>query len=491
MHVMPAARAAPAPATVRTPAAWSPVIAGAWMAVAWSVLAFGAVYPWAYWPLLAGLACVGAAGLASHHREIISANRRTLIAFVAIAVAMTIQLVPVPREALLTFTPETDGLLRRMNLAFAAAPGAHPISVEPAATLRALLFFTCLGAFALGLAGALSRHGAAALAVGAIVLGVIVALVAIVQRSAGNGLIYGFWKPQEGGIPYGPFVNRNHFAGWTVMVVSLSLGVLCARTASVAGQKLPDWRARILWLSSPAASKLILLGSALAVMSVALVLTLSRSGIAAFAVALAVMGVFVRRDTASGRHKLALSAYLAILVMVGSVAAGTSAVVQRFAAANWIELGDRRTAWALALDIASDFPIAGAGINTFGTLSPVYTENALPVHYGEAHNDYLQLVAEGGLLVCVPAAAGVWLLVSDVRRRFGEADRATYWLRAGATTGVLAMAFQEIVDFSLQIPGNAACFAMLLAIAIHRPRPPAHAIEGADSCAPRWRPSRR
>jgi O-antigen ligase len=467
------------------------VIAGAWLAIAWGVLAFGAVYPWAYWPLLAVAAIIGITGLVCYRDEAFAANRTAVFALVAIALPILVQLVPMPREALVLFAPHTNDVLLRMNLSYATAPAAHPISLDPAATTRALLFIVSLGLFVLGLAGRLSRRSAAALVIGSIVLGVAVALVAIVQRSAGGGLIYGFWKPQEGGLPYGPFVNRNHFAGWMVMVLSLSLGDLCGRTAALTRRTLPDWRSRILWLSSPEASKLILLGAAVTVMSVALVLTLSRSGIAAFAVAIVLMGMFVRRDAALTRRKVALSAYLAILLLVGVVAAGVGAIVQRFATANWNELGDRRTAWTIALQMASDFPLTGAGINTFGSLSPVYTQNALPVHYGEAHNDYLQLVAEGGLLVCVPAAAAVWLLVLEIRRRFREGDRSAYWVRAGATTGLLAVACQEAVDFSLQIPGNAAFFAMLLAIAIHRPRPGGPAIERPDSCVRPRRPSRR
>lgn len=489
IHAMPAH--APSAAARTRPAGFSAVIVGSCIAIAWGVLAFGAVYPWAYGPLLVAAASIGIVGLARCRTDVLATNRRTLVALVAIGLPVLAQLVPVPRDLLVAVTPHTDEMLRHIDLAYAAAPGAHPISLEPAATLRALAFVACMGLFVLGLAGRLSRESAAGLVIGSIVLGVVVALVAIVQRSAASGLIYGFWKPQEGGIPYGPFVNRNHFAGWMVMVVSLSLGDLCERAAAVARQTLPDWRSRILWLSSPEASKLILLGAAVAVMSVALVLTLSRSGIAAFAVAIVVMGWFVRRDAASARRKLALGAYLAILVLVGIVAAGMGAIVQRFAAANWIELGDRRTAWTIALRIASDFPLAGAGINTFGHLSPVYTGNALPVHYGEAHNDYLQLAAEGGLLVCVPVAAALWLIVLEIRQRFREADRTAYWLRAGATTGALAMAFQEVVDFSLQVPGNAVCFAMLLAIAIHRPRPRALATERPDSCAPPWWRPRR
>jgi O-antigen ligase len=382
-------------------------------------------------------------------------------------------------------------MLRQVDLAYATDPGAHSISLDPIATMRALAGIVCMGLFVLGLSSRISRQSAAGLVVGTIVLGVVVSLVAIVQRSVGSGLIYGFWKPLEGGIPYGPFVNRNHFAGWMVMVVSLSLGELCRRTASLATERLPDWRARVLWLSSPEASKVILLAAAVACMSVALVLTLSRSGIAAFAVALIVMGLFVRRHHGSARHKFALGAYLSILVLIGIVAAGAGAIVQRFAAANWTELGDRRTAWTIALEITRDFPITGTGINTFGYLSPVYTRNELPVNYSEAHNDYLQLAAEGGVLVGVPFVVCLWLIARNVRQRFRDADRTAYWVRAGAATGVAAMAFQEIVDFSLQVPANALCFAMLLAIAIHAPRPRAVASERRDSYGPpRW-PSRR
>ena len=47
-----------------------------------------------------------------------------------------------------------------------------------------------------------------------------------------------------------------------------------------------------------------------------------------------------------------------------------------------------------------------------------------------------------------------------------------YWLRIGAVTGLAALAFQSVVDFSLQMPGNAVTFALLMAVAAHRPPPP-------------------
>jgi hypothetical protein len=59
----------------------------------------------------------------------------------------------------------------------------------------------------------------------------------------------------------------------------------------------------------------------------------------------------------------------------------------------------------------------------------------------------------------------------------------TRWIRAGAITSLIAVAFQETVEFSLQMPGNAALFAVVCAIALHRP--PASAAARAPGQDPR------
>jgi O-antigen ligase len=89
----------------------------------------------------------------------------------------------------------------------------------------------------------------------------------------------------------------------------------------------------------------------------------------------------------------------------------------------------------------------------------------------EAHNDYLQLAAEGGLMLGIPILITLGLFVREVWLRFREGadDERTYWLRAGAVTGLIAIAIQEVFDFTLQMPGAAVLFVVLAAIAIHKP----------------------
>jgi O-antigen ligase len=130
----------------------------------------------------------------------------------------------------------------------------------------------------------------------------------------------------------------------------------------------------------------------------------------------------------------------------------------------------RREIWTVAGRIVRDFPIAGTGLNTFGIATLAYQTRFTDMHFGEAHNDYLQIAAEGGLLLGLPALAALALGAGQVRRRFAAAhdDRTTRWLRFGAATSLGAIALQSTVDFSLQMPGNAVLFVVLLAAALHR-----------------------
>jgi len=94
------------------------------------------------------------------------------------------------------------------------------------------------------------------------------------------------------------------------------------------------------------------------------------------------------------------------------------------------------------------------------------------VMYAQAHNDYLQLAAEGGALVAIPAVAAVIVVCLGLRRRLtsGMDDEVTAWVRIGAVAGLAGIAAQSLIEFSLQMPGNAALFVVLLAIAMHRSR---------------------
>jgi O-antigen ligase len=155
-------------------------------------------------------------------------------------------------------------------------------------------------------------------------------------------------------------------------------------------------------------------------------------------------------------------------VMIVAAWVGTDTLVARFASADWTDFNARLGPWSDAAAIAARFRLTGTGLNTYGVAMLFFQQHDMGRYYREAHNDYLQLAAEGGWLLVVPAALCVVALIATIRRRFrNERSVSGYWIRVGAVTGLAAVALQEAVDFSLQMPGNALLFAVLCGIAVH------------------------
>ena len=415
---------------------------------------------------------VGVAGLVVRANATRPSSGLTGLAlgFCAFLVAGCLQLVPMPLVLINRISPETVRVIRQLD--FAVASGLldrHPVSIAPALTLTSLILFVSNAILLFGCARLFSTRGARRTAEAIAVLGVALALTGIIQSRFFTGRIYGFWSPLEGASPFGPFVNRNHFAGWMLMALPLTLGLLLGGLTRARTRGRSTGRERLMWFSSTEASRLILLAGSALVMAVALVLTMSRSGMSALALAIVLTGATVARRLRNARRTVAVS-YLLLLVIVAVGWVGTGAVASRFGEARWNNFNDRRGAWEDAIDIARKFPLVGTGLNTYGVSTLLFQRHDLSRHYEQAHNDFLQLAAEGGLLLMIPAALCLGLLVVLVRRRFADdLSERTYWLRVGAVTGLIAIAFQETVDFSLQMPGNAALFAVLCAIALHQP----------------------
>ena len=221
--------------------------------LACSAAAFGAIYPWAYMPLAAASAILGVVGLIWGRGSV----PWPLIASLAlVALAVSLQLIPLNEYTLASLSPRALDIHRQRDLAAAVgAAASFPLSIDPPQTRLALMF---LAAFALLLAGTarmLTGHSARQVAASLAVVGVALAIVGLVQRATFNGKIYGFWELAQGGSPFGPFINRNHFAGWMLMVVPLTVGLFASLVSrSMAGVG-PHWRARVLWFASTNANK--------------------------------------------------------------------------------------------------------------------------------------------------------------------------------------------------------------------------------------------
>lgn len=451
------------------------------LTVGWGALAFGAVYPWAYWPLV-GMAAIATSLAVASGGSVDVPHRWLLTGIVLFGAAIGAQLVPLSRAALATWSPSTISALNQLNLPYALGfEPRHALSLNPAATSAGLAIFLGCAGLTIGVARVCSSHGVKWLTAGLTALGLLMALIGIVQKPLYAGKIYGLWTPIQSGQVFGPFVNKNHFAGWMMMALPVTLGALCAGIDNGMRGVKPVWRERLLWFGSRDASQLILNAAAAAIMGLSLVLTMSRSGIGAFSLAVALTGAFVVFGVTGGVRRTVGTAYLVALfaLVIGWV--GVDVIANRFEQANWQDYNDRRGAWQDARDIAAMFPKGGTGFGTYGDATILYQKHDLAYHFEQAHNDYLQLAAEGGVLLTVPAMFLAAVIAFQILRRFRDRTGSvtSWWVRAGAVTGLIAIALQEVVDFSIQMPGNAVLCAVLIGVALHnapmpvarRPRP--------------------
>ncbi len=442
------------------------------LAVCWGALAFGGAYPWGFWSIAAIAMIAGALGCFTPAAGATRISRLLLAALAVLGAAIVLQIVPLPLAVLRALSPNAPAMLERTDFAYGAGlTRFHSLSVAAPSTLVPLVLFASLAVLVIGTSRSMAGRHPRGLVEALTVFAVAFALIGIVQKPLYAGKLLGFWEPEGTGAPFATFVNKNHFAGWMVMALPLSLGLLAAGLEKAMRLVRPGWRYKVLWLSSPEASRLILLGAGVLIMALSLVLTMSRSGISALALSVVLMGVVAARGSGARSRRAAVAIYLVVLLGATVTWVGTDVLADRFANTNWSEFNDRRGAWIDAMTVIRAFPVAGTGLNTYPAVAALYQQHDLSSFYGQAHNDYLQLVAEGGLLVAIPALLCVAALGWEIRRRMkSDLPGTSWWLRRAAVTAMVAIALQETVEFSLQMPGNAVLFAIVCALAIHPPR---------------------
>jgi O-antigen ligase len=271
-----------------------------------------------------------------------------------------------------------------------------------------------------------------------------VSVFGILQHLTFNGKLYWFREMHYGGIPFGPYVNRNHFAGLMELLLPLSLVPL------VLG-KVRRERLGVVAL--------------FAVMPiVALFLSASRGGIVSFLVQLALLAFLLLRRRGWGKHLLAAAAVLlAALLMVTWL--GVGQILQRFSSMQSLEVTEgkraamRRGSWRIFLD----HPLIGTGLGTLQIVYPPYETLYDGKIVNHAHNDYLEALAETGLL---GGACCAWFLAALFLESFAR-FRQNDFSFAGALqlSGLVACSgflVHALVDFNFHIPSN-LCFFFLMA----------------------------
>jgi O-antigen ligase len=411
-----------------------------------------------------------------------------------------VQLVPLPAWLLSIVSPGTarfyDELLPKVPEQLtsieqtAVPPRFHAISVYPHATRTELFrWLSVILLFAVVRNQLASTASLKRLALALTINGALLAIVGIVQMFSSNkGTVY--WTFQTQGQVFGPFINRNHFAAYLNVCIALGTGLLLLtgpsqldRRRSIirkpnAPQEQEDEEGVIFSplavLHAPAQLWTCV---ALALMLCGLVCSLSRGGLAALLVAVAAtlgLRVLVGRRVRIRRLEFIVLPVVLVLALlawlnVRPLETRLGSILRN----DPLEDG-RWQLWLHLLSLVPRFPVFGTGYGTIPYVEPTtrwqglyLTNAAVPESNAvidHAHNDYLEALAEGGLLRFGLTLLLVGLVFAQgfrAMRRFAGRSPGAYAF--AGMLAFLAVALHAAVDFSLSTPAVAILATVVVA----------------------------
>jgi O-antigen ligase len=260
----------------------------------------------------------------------------------------------------------------------------------------------------------------------------------------------------------GTYVNPNHFAGFLGMVIPISLGYGFSfrRDLSENGGA---WQ-RFFTISFT--QFLIFFGAVF--MAISLVLSKSRGGIISFVVSIVFFYLFLSRGRGDRLRSSWTIGFFLLVVILYALWIGLDPVIQKFIETKET-LPARTLVWRDTLRLIRDFPICGTGLGSYGLTYTLYKKSYTgPFSYTHAHNDYLELAAETGL---VGFALVIYSIIAFYRRAWvslrlssSKPDPLRYSLTIGCLSGVFAILVHALTEFNLQIPANAFYLSFLLGL---------------------------
>ena len=290
-----------------------------------------------------------------------------------------------------------------------------------------------------------------------------VSIFGILQHLTFNGKLYWFRVLRYGGYPFGPYVNRNHFAGFAELLIPVALVPLV--------------------LGKVRKERLFIVALFALVPIVALLLAASRGGIVSFAVEMLVLMLVLLAQRVRGRAVVLVG--MVVLVAVLAVSwIGVRQVLQRFGSYQSmdISLGKRGSMSRDSWRIFMDHPVLGTGLGTLQLVFPPYESLYDAKIVNHSHNDYLEALAETGSLgglcclwfLCVLVAES-WRGLRNVGSSFGAA------VNLSGLVGCSGFLAHSLVDFNLHIPANALLFLIMAQLAtLQMPKSPNARLEAEE-----------
>ncbi len=417
-----------------------------------SVLAYGAVETWAFGfiSILTGLITIFWLADAWFNKELRINTSILQLPLVGLILIGAVQLLPLRNPDV------SSGLL--------SVPAVSSLSINPYATrLMVIQLIIYAVFFAAAFVFINNPQRLRKIVAVVVIFGAVMAFFGILQKLSSPEGIYG-WRPTPQAIPFASFVNQHHFAAFMELTIGLTLALLCVKATGK--------------------DKRLLLIIASILMGIAILFTGSRGGL------LSLVGVsgfvllanFLRRaesveevskdeKRSRFRRNLALIGGIFALsfVLIGSVLllGGDAALVRGVGFTNQADASSGRMHfWSIALQIFKDYPILGAGLDSFGTAFPRYDTWNGNLRVEQAHNDYLQTLADAGIFGLLCVAGFIFLLFKKGLQRVGTThSHFRQSVAIGALAGCFGILLHSFFDFPLRTSSNGFFFLLFAVLA--------------------------
>ncbi|NWF98491.1 MAG: O-antigen ligase family protein [Nitrospirae bacterium] len=390
-----------------------------------------------------------------------------IIPFALILIYILFQLIPLPPALLKIISPETYRIYQ--DTVFISGLNSWlSISINKKQTLLEFLRISSYAAFYFLTVQMLTDRKMLRKTVYVIIIfASVLSCFAILQHLLSNNKIYWLRELPYGGSLFGPYVNRNHYAGLMEMIFPLIISIFLLYKPHLHYVSLRDKISALFNLKSTNLYLLIGFGAILTATSV--FLTLSRTGIISLCISMIVFGMlFMLRSIDKKRGIIIIIIGILIVLSVGWF--GWKPIFERFEKLKEARYNIEETRlqiWNDSIEIVKEFPLTGTGMGTFINIYPRYRTvpgNAVAAH---AHNDYLEFFTDGGAILYFLCLLFLIVFAYKVFKAFSKRkDIFSIYIFIASVSGIVSIIIHSATDFNLHIAANGLYFTFLFGLAV-------------------------
>lgn len=298
-------------------------------------------------------------------------------------------------------------------------------------------------------------------------LATIIAFLAILQKFTSPDLIYWFRPVPERTQPFGPWINYNHYAGFMELLFPIVLALFFFYRPHQTTH--PTFRHKIVSIfSAPESNINFFLGFGAVLILASIFLSLSRGGTISATLALLFFLLLAGKKTKN--TGIILPTVIIGGVLLAMTWFGWDSFFARFNSTT-TETGTlvfgRWQIWQACAPLIQDNLFSGTGFGTFVHAYPQYSTLSGSTTVGHAHNDYIELLTDGGLIGFLLSALFVLTILKHGFKGLTlRRNPYSVFLIIGCLTGILSILVHSISDFNMHNGANGLYFFLLCGILI-------------------------